>query len=232
MKRIPAQRMIAASIVLSLSALAAAAGDTPRRSTYVVRDGKVISTSDHNSLPQNFRAGDLLSGGYIGVELTQMTPELRSYFGVSKEEGVLVSRVSEDSPADKAGLRAGDVITSIDGKSIKSAMDVSRAVREKKEGDQVSISFNRKGASQQAFASVKEREKQLFDITKFGEGAGVRVFVNEDGGPEAAGRLREMLSSPEWKARMDSLGDCSKVQTRLQDLEKKLQDLEKRLQQK
>jgi len=52
------------------------------------------------------------------VRAQELTPELAKYFGVS--DGVLVSGVDADTPAAKAGLKAGDVITAIDGKVVKS----------------------------------------------------------------------------------------------------------------
>ena len=62
----------------------------------------------------------LLSPGRarLGVGVQDLTPDLAAYFGVSS--GVLVSSVDADRPAAKAGLKAGDVITAIDGKAVKS----------------------------------------------------------------------------------------------------------------
>ena len=50
------------------------------------------------------------SGKVLGVGLTDLTPELREHFGVGGDAGVMISRVVEDSPAAKAGLRVGDII--------------------------------------------------------------------------------------------------------------------------
>ncbi len=57
--------------------------------------------------------------GRLGVTVQELTPDLAAYFGVS--DGVLISSVDADRPAAKAGLKAGDVITAIDGKAVKSS---------------------------------------------------------------------------------------------------------------
>lgn len=69
----------------------------------------------------------------IGVSTTTLTKQLAEYFGVT--EGVLVTSVTEDGPAAKAGIKAGDVITDVDGEKVDSAGDLSRAINKKKEGD-------------------------------------------------------------------------------------------------
>jgi serine protease Do len=71
----------------------------------------------------------------IGVSTTQLTKQLAEYFGVADGKGVLVTSVGDDSPAAKAGIRAGDVITAVDGEKIEAAGDLSRALGKKKEGD-------------------------------------------------------------------------------------------------
>ncbi len=63
-----------------------------------------------------------------GIRVEQMTDQLRSYFGVSSG-GVLVASVNKDSAADKAGLKAGDVITAVDGKAVRTPSDFSREMR-------------------------------------------------------------------------------------------------------
>ncbi|HKR58686.1 MAG TPA: PDZ domain-containing protein, partial [Pyrinomonadaceae bacterium] len=70
----------------------------------------------------------------IGVSTQTLTKQLADYFGV-KEGGTLITSVTENSPAAKAGLKAGDVITAIDGEKVDSSGDVSRAINRKQEGD-------------------------------------------------------------------------------------------------
>ena len=69
----------------------------------------------------------------IGVSTQTLTKQLADYFGVSV--GVLVTSVTENSPAAKAGLKAGDVITAIDGEKVSSPGDLVRGIVKKENGD-------------------------------------------------------------------------------------------------
>ncbi len=76
-------------------------------------------------------------GGHrrIGVSTMQLTKQLADYFGIADGKGVLVTAVTDDSPAAKAGVKAGDVITAIDGEKVDGAGDLSRTINKKKDGD-------------------------------------------------------------------------------------------------
>jgi len=71
----------------------------------------------------------------IGISTTQLTKQLAEYFGIGDSTGVLVTSVMDDSPAAKAGLKAGDVITAIDGEKVEDAGDLAQGINKKKEGD-------------------------------------------------------------------------------------------------
>ncbi|MFY9570269.1 MAG: PDZ domain-containing protein [Blastocatellia bacterium] len=72
--------------------------------------------------------------GHLGVQIQSMTPQLAEYFGLSKRAGALVVFVFADSPAAKAGLKAGDVILSLAGETVDNPMDLRRALLSKSEG--------------------------------------------------------------------------------------------------
>lgn len=71
----------------------------------------------------------------IGVTTTPLTKQLAEYFGVAGGEGLLITAVSENSPAARAGLKAGDVITETDGERVRSTVDLARNLGRKTEGD-------------------------------------------------------------------------------------------------
>lgn len=71
----------------------------------------------------------------IGISTTQLTKQLAEYFGIGDSQGVLVTSVMDDSPAAKAGLKAGDVITAIDGDKVEDAGDLAQGINKKKDGD-------------------------------------------------------------------------------------------------
>ncbi|HMH42659.1 MAG TPA: PDZ domain-containing protein, partial [Pyrinomonadaceae bacterium] len=70
----------------------------------------------------------------IGVTTQVLTKQLADYFGV-KDGGVLITSVVDNTPAAKAGLKAGDVITAIDGEKITSPGDITRGLSKKETGD-------------------------------------------------------------------------------------------------
>lgn len=66
--------------------------------------------------------------GWIGVTIQPVTPELARSFGISKTRGALVSNVAQGGPAERGGVRRGDIIIAFDGKEIKNASDLPRLV--------------------------------------------------------------------------------------------------------
>lgn len=86
-----------------------------------------------NKAPGNYTFV-LGSSRRIGISTNTLTKQLADYFGVGGA-GVLVTSVKEESPAAKAGLKAGDVITEVDGEKIDEVGDLSRAINRKSEGD-------------------------------------------------------------------------------------------------
>src|SRR5258707_2659824 len=70
----------------------------------------------------------------IGISTQPLTKQLADYFG-AKDGGLLITSVNENTPAAKAGLRAGDVITAVDGEKVDSSGDVARIINKKEEGE-------------------------------------------------------------------------------------------------
>src|SRR5713101_7427138 len=66
--------------------------------------------------------------GWLGVSIQPMTPELAKGFGLKEAKGVLISDVVQDSPADRAGIAAGDIITEFDKKRVETPQDLQKVV--------------------------------------------------------------------------------------------------------
>ena len=82
------------------------------------------------------------SGGErLGVVVQELTPQLGEYFG--SKEGVLVASVTEGSPAARAGIKAGDVITAVNGKTVTDVEALLRAVRGQPDGEEMTVGFLR-----------------------------------------------------------------------------------------
>jgi serine protease Do len=95
-------------------------------------------------LPQLEKSGKV-TRGWLGVAVQQMTPELSKSFGVQGEKGALVSEVIKDSPADKAGIKIGDIITEFDGKTVHEMHNISRYVAATPVGKKVKVKILRNG---------------------------------------------------------------------------------------
>ena len=95
----------------------------------------------------------------IGITTTELTNQLADFFGIADGRGVLVTSVTENGPAAKAGLKAGDVITAVDGEKVDSTGDISRVVNNKKEGDVTLTVFRNK--TQQTIRVTPEQRESL-----------------------------------------------------------------------
>jgi Do/DeqQ family serine protease len=81
--------------------------------------------------------------GLLGVNIYSLTPDMAKSLNIANTQGVLVSQVTEGSAAQKAGIRPGDVITSINGQSIKSNSELRNAIGLSRVGDQLDVALIR-----------------------------------------------------------------------------------------
>jgi C-terminal processing protease CtpA/Prc len=100
-------------------------------------------------------------GRALGVRLHDLNPDLSEYFKVKEDEGALVTEVEDDGPAEKAGIKAGDVLIQIDGDPVTGSEDVAEILSGRDEGDEVEITLIRKGIRQTVKAEVEERNFQF-----------------------------------------------------------------------
>ena len=91
----------------------------------------------------------------IGVSTMSLTKQLADYFGIADGKGALVTSVIDDGPAAKAGIKAGDVITAVDGEAVDSPGDISRVINRKKEGD-VTLTIVRNKSQQTIHVTPRE----------------------------------------------------------------------------
>jgi len=94
--------------------------------------------------------------GRLGVTIQGVTQELADSFGLKKAQGALVSAVEPKSPADKAGIKTGDIILAVDGRAIENSVDLPRAIGESRPGTAVTLKIWRQGETQELRASLGE----------------------------------------------------------------------------
>jgi len=98
--------------------------------------------------------------GYVGLRLQEITPAIAQALGRADEKGALVASVEPGGPADKAGIRSGDVITQFDRKPVESGRDLSRAVAAMRPGTQASATVIRDGKSQELTVTIGQRSDE------------------------------------------------------------------------
>lgn len=102
-----------------------------------------------------------ITRGYLGVSIADLNKELRKLYKNSK--GAMVIMVSPDSPAEKAGLQRGDLITKVDKKRIESAAALKNSIGQYKPGSTVAITFERDRKSQIVTLKLDDLDKVAID---------------------------------------------------------------------
>jgi Do/DeqQ family serine protease len=140
--------------------------------------------------------------GVLGVNIYNVTPDIAKEFGLTESSGALVAGVAPGSAADRAGVKTGDIITSINGVNMKDAGELRNTIGMLRVGDKVEIGLLRDGKARKVNALISERSEletaNAVDISKGLEGAeladapdgGVVVKAVQEGSPAAQNGLR------------------------------------------
>jgi Do/DeqQ family serine protease len=94
--------------------------------------------------------------GLLGVSIYNVTPDIAQLYGLGDTTGALVSQVVDGSPADKAGIRTGDVITSVNGLNVKSNTELRNAIGMLRVGDKVDVGILREGKPRRLTAVIAD----------------------------------------------------------------------------
>ncbi len=113
-----------------------------------------------NDIANQLKATGRVTRGRIGVVIQPVTKELAESFGLPRASGALVSSVEKGSPADKAGIEAGDVILRFDGKTVNSSEDLPRVVGTSKPGTKATVQLMRNKATREVAVVVGEMPEE------------------------------------------------------------------------
>lgn len=116
--------------------------------------GFAIPSDQAQKVVAKLMKGGNIQYGYLGVQIQPVTPDVAGAVGLDHPGGALVSEVTEGSPAAKAGIKTGDVITSFAGEPIKDPKDLSRAVADVAPGAKETLDVWRGGKTVQISADV------------------------------------------------------------------------------
>jgi serine protease Do/serine protease DegQ len=100
-----------------------------------------------------------VSRGRLGIVAQDLTPELASAFGINQNAGAVVAQVEKGTPADKAGLKAGDVITHVNGNKVTGSADMRNVIGLLRVGSEVEMRVLRNGKKISVKAVIQEPEQ-------------------------------------------------------------------------
>lgn len=109
---------------------------------------------------EGFSFGSVGRTPTLGIHADDLSGQLGSYFGAPDGEGVLVREVVSGSPAEKAGMKAGDVIVKIEGQRVRSTSEMREKLREKRESKTVSVGIVRKGAEMSLNVEIEQPQQR------------------------------------------------------------------------
>jgi S1-C subfamily serine protease len=173
--------------------------------------------SDANRSAIRIYRESLMMKGRLGMVLHNLDEELAGYFGVKKDEGVLVLDVEDDSPAAKAGIKSGDVVVGMNGDAVSGAEDFMDALSKAAGGDTVSLDVVRKGSKKTVELEIEEGLKSYqlhiapFERSETGKEP-LKGYLMKKNSEEAA-KLKEEMNA---------------LKERLQELEDRLNKAEKK----
>jgi len=117
--------------------------------------------------------------GWLGVMIQTITPELKDKLDLKDEKGALVADVTSGGPADKAGIKRGDVIVTFDGKEIKEMKDLPYIVGSTPVGKEVTVEVIRKGRIERIEVKIGELEGEKEAQVEVAEGPKLGLTVHE-----------------------------------------------------
>jgi serine protease Do len=135
--------------------------------------------------------------GYMGIGISDVTPENAKFFHVENNEGAVITQVEDGSPAAKAGLKIGDVITELDGQKVSDASQLQIEVGQKEPGSSIRLGVLRDGKTIDVPVMLEEMGSRDHE--------GKEVGSNSNGKPRWGLGLTDM--TPELREQLQASGD-------------------------
>ncbi len=142
--------------------------------------GFAIPSSMASQIAEQMKDGKKISRGWIGVTIQDVDENTAKALGLNAPRGALIGSVMPGEPADKGGVKAGDVITAVDGRNVEDSGALLRAIAEKKPGAKTALTVWRNGASRTVTVELGERTPEQLNAQR--------------GGPVRPGKKQEAAS--------------------------------------
>lgn len=191
-------------------------------------------------------------GAFLGVATVDLTPELCEHFGLDAKGAVMVSKVVDDSPAEKAGVQVGDILLSVDGKPVKRGLGLISKIASRKEGEAVTLELWRDGRRVSVEATLAGRSASVRSAFLPGgeRSYDIKIFDDRDDGDDGDEEeiivrtprvihIKKLLEDLDaeggegnvWVERLREVESerQQQLQKRIEELEKKLQALEEKM---
>ncbi|MFK8252208.1 Do family serine endopeptidase [Ancylobacter terrae] len=116
------------------------------------------------------KSGGSVARGYIGVQIQPVSDDVAEAMNLKDVQGALIAQVQSGTPGEKAGLKSGDIVTSVDGEAIKDARELSRRIAAKKPGTVAKLDVLRDGKKQVVNVTLEQLPNQVASADR-GDGA-------------------------------------------------------------
>ncbi len=188
------------------------------KKSIMVTLGESSSSSMYNPFPEGLQMEkkkvfpfkmNIFSGLRLGVSIQDLTDQLGDYFGVKNGEGVLITEVEKESSAEKAGLKAGDVIVEVDNRKVKDSEDIMEIVSDKEKGDKVDLEILREKRPMKFSLTMEEKEWSNISLPEIDK---IKVFT-------------EKLKTPEPLLGKEYPSDEIELKRELKELKAELEEL-------
>lgn len=133
------------------------------RANYAEGIGFALPIAQARRAVEQLRATGEVRRGFIGITMNPnpIDSETRDYYGLPDTFGVLVADVADDGPAEKAGVRAGDIIRKVDGETVRDNADLIAKISSQMPGDTVRLEVFRNGETERLEARLSDRNEGL-----------------------------------------------------------------------
>ncbi len=214
----------------------------PNRTMRLGNDGRIVMVSPDGSSYTVANNWSNTRRAYLGVQLSDLSDQLAGYFN-AEDGGALVTEVKEDSPAERAGLMAGDIIVKVADEQIFEADDVTDVMLDHQKGEEVTVDVLRRGQRQSIAVTLDEIEAGNFFFNQFNP-RDVRVeipdidldlprlnrsFWSEDTRREFNKELREELRESQREVREELRKANEEVRRAMEEMKRELEEIERKL---
>lgn len=167
-------------------------GDAQKKFSVNIRKNKMRNRMPIPPMMPNFLMHSLT--GIEGLKLLELNKQLGEYFEAPNGRGLLVQDVKKKSNGEKAGLKAGDVITKINKENVEDLGDIHDALDDIEEGTKVDIEYLRKGVKKTTNIEISEQEDQnMFFKFNDEDGDGHKMFQFKNMHPNAAPQMEKEI---------------------------------------